>query len=330
MSTPAISCRGLLKRYGQQLAVAGIDLDVKRGECFGLLGPNGAGKTTTVEMLEGLTEPDAGHLELLGMPWKTGQDQRIRERIGVQLQETTLADKLEVIEVLRLFRSFYTSGCDVDDLIRLLQLEPERHKRFHKLSGGQRQRVALGCALVGSPDILFLDEPTTGLDPRARQTLWAVVEKFREGGGTVMLTTHYMDEAAQLCDRIAIMDHGKIIAEGTPRSLIDGLGLVQFVEFECEGHIDRAALTEHPEVTSVEQRGERVRLTIARSLTALRVVLEELERQHVTPVGLSAHQATLDDVFLGLTGRKLQTETEPDSAADSATDSAAADAGGAP
>src|SRR5690606_35872876 len=157
-----------------------------------------AGKTTTVEMLEGLTEPDAGHLELLGMPWKTGQDQRIRERIGVQLQETTLADKLEVIEVLRLFRSFYTSGCDVDDLIRLLQLEPERHKRFHKLSGGQRQRVTLGCALVGSPDILFLDEPTTGLDPRARQTLWAVVEKFREGGGTVMLTTHYMDEAAQL------------------------------------------------------------------------------------------------------------------------------------
>ena len=318
MSTPAISCRGLLKRYGKQLAVAGLDLDVMRGECFGLLGPNGAGKTTTVEMLEGLTEPDAGHLELLGMRWKTGHDQRIRERIGVQLQETTLADKLQVVEVLRLFRSFYKRGRDVEEVIQLLQLEAERHKRFHKLSGGQRQRVALGCALVGCPDILFLDEPTTGLDPRARQTLWAVVEKFREGGGTVMITTHYMEEAAQLCDRIAIMDHGKIIAEGTPRSLIDGLGLVQFVEFECEGQLDKTALSAHPEVSSFHQRGDHVRLTVARSLTALRVVLEELERQRVTPVGLSAHQATLDDVFLGLTGRQLQTEADPSPSLESA------------
>ncbi len=308
MSTTAITCRGLLKRYGPEVAVAGIDLDVARGECFGLLGPNGAGKTTTVEMIEGLTTPDAGHLEILGLHWKSGNDQAIREQIGVQLQDTQLADKLEVEEVLRLFRSFYAKGRDVADVIALLDLRAERRKRFHQLSGGQRQRVALGCALVGAPEILFLDEPTTGLDPRARQALWKVVEKFREAGGTVLITTHYMEEAAALCDRIAIMDRGELIAQGTPRSLIDGLGLVQFVEFESDAEVDTNALSAATQVNTVHRRGGRYRLTIARSLTALREVLAELERQRIVPIGLSTHQATLDDVFLALTGRQLRAE----------------------
>jgi ABC-2 type transport system ATP-binding protein len=304
----------LLKRYGSGIAVASIDLEVQRGECFGLLGPNGAGKTTTVEMLEGLTRPDAGQLEILGLSWNAENEQRIRSCIGVQLQDTQLADKLSVTEVLRLFRSFYGQGRSVEEVLELLALEPERNKRFHKLSGGQKQRVAIGCALVGNPEILFLDEPTTGLDPRARQALWKVIETFREQGGTVLITTHYMEEAAVLADRIAIMDRGHIIRIGTPRSLIDDLGFVQFVEFEFDAELDASALAACPEVSNVHQRGNRFRLTVGRSVSALRGVLEELERQQVVPVGLSAHQATLDDVFLELTGRSLHTGS-PDEAA---------------
>jgi ABC-2 type transport system ATP-binding protein len=309
MSGPAIACRALVKRYGQQLAVAGIDLDVQRGECFGLLGPNGAGKTTTVEMLEGLHQPDSGSIELFGVKWGSGQDRQLRERFGVQLQDTQLADKLKVTEVLELFGSFYPRGPSVDELVRLVGLEEERSKYYQRLSGGQRQRVAIACALTGDPDLLFLDEPTTGLDPRARKSLWNVIEQFRERGGTVLITTHYMEEASTLCDRIAIMDRGHVIALGTPRSLVDELGLVQFVEFETASPLDEASLSALAEVHSIERRGERYRLRSARSLGALRAVLAELERQSVTPIGLSTHQATLDDVFMQLTGRALATET---------------------
>jgi len=308
MAAPAIRCQSLVKRYGEKLAVAGIELTVEVGECFGLLGPNGAGKTTTVEMLEGLTEPNSGTVELFGVAWRKGQDRELQERLGVQLQDTQLADKLMVEEVLRLFRSFYRNGRRVDDLIRELDLEAERKQQYHKLSGGQKQRVALGTALAGDPELLFLDEPTTGLDPRARQTLWGIVQRFQQGGRSVLITTHYMEEAAALCDRIAIMDHGKIIALGTPRSLVDGLGLVQFVEFETKQELDEAAISEVKAVEAVTRRGERYRLRIDRSLSALAIVLRELERQKVTPIGLSTHQATLDDVFLHLTGRALTTE----------------------
>jgi ABC-2 type transport system ATP-binding protein len=310
-SPPAIRCRSLVKRYGAELAVAGIDLEVRRGECFGLLGPNGAGKTTTVELIEGLNRPDGGSLELFGVAWGTGRDRELRARIGVQLQDTQLADKLMVEEVLLLFRSFYPKGPSVDELIELVQLRDERKKHFSQLSGGQRQRVALACALVGAPELLFLDEPTTGLDPRARQTLWKVVEHFRERGGTVLITTHYMEEAATLCDRIAIMDRGKIIALGTPRSLVDALGLVQFVEFEANEELDREALAKLESVQAVDRRGNRHRLQVDRSLSALSSVLAELDRQGVVPVGLSTHQATLDDVFLQLTGRALEGELSP-------------------
>jgi ABC-2 type transport system ATP-binding protein len=312
VSTSAIRCRALVKRYGKQTAVDAIDLDVARGECFGLLGPNGAGKTTTVEMLEGLNRPNSGTVELFGIGWGSGRDQELRERIGVQLQETQLGDKLFVVEVFELFRSFYQKGRAVDELIALLDLEAERRKHYSKLSGGQKQRVALGCALVGKPDLLFLDEPTTGLDPRARRAIWSVVERFRAEGGTVLITTHYMEEATALCDRIAIMDHGKIIALDTPRALVDGLGLVQFVEFEASAPLDPAALAALPVVASVERERERYRLRIDRSLGALRAVLAELERQAVVPIGLSTHQATLDDVFLQLTGRGLAVDPAGD------------------
>ena len=306
--TPAIRCRGLVKRFGSKVAVAGIELEVARGQCLGLLGPNGAGKTTTVEMLEGLHAPDAGSIELFGVGWGQGKDRELRQRLGVQLQETTLGDKLEVREVLRLFRSFCERGRSVDEVIEMVALQAERRSRYHTLSGGQKQRVALACALVGDPELLFLDEPTTGLDPRARQSLWAVVERFRANGGTVLLTTHYMEEAATLCDRIAIMDQGRLIAEGTPASLVDGLGQVQFVEFETAEAVDLSSLRGLQGVESAEQREHQYRLRVGRDIALLAQVLLELRRQGVTPIGLSTHQATLDDVFLQLTGRGLGTD----------------------
>jgi ABC-2 type transport system ATP-binding protein len=304
----AIVCRGLVKRFGSKVAVAGIDLEVARGLCLGLLGPNGAGKTTTVEMLEGLHAPDAGSIELFGMRWGQGRDHELRQRLGVQLQETTLGDKLKVWEVLRLFRSFCERGRSVDEVIAMVALEDERNTRYHALSGGQKQRVALACALVGDPELLFLDEPTTGLDPRARQALWSVVEQFRAAGGTVLLTTHYMEEAAILCDQIAIMDQGKLIAKGTPAALVDGLGKVQFVEFETGDAVDLDRLLGLDGVESAERRERQYRLRLGRDIALLANVLLELRRQNVTPMGLSTHQATLDDVFLQLTGRGLQAE----------------------
>lgn len=306
-----ISCQNLVKRYGDKTAVAGIDLEVPTGICFGLLGPNGAGKTTTVEMLEGLHAPTSGTMKLFGQTWGSGNDRAIRQRMGVQLQDTQLADKLTVEEVIALFRSFYDEGREVDDLVRLVRLEDERNQRFHTLSGGQKQRVALATALTGNPDLLFLDEPTTGLDPRARQMLWSVVEEFREGGGTIVLTTHYMDEAASLCDDIAVMDAGKIIARGTPRSLIDSLGDVQFVEFELHERTEEfpvERLAQFDEVQNAEIHRGRIRLTIPRDLKALAAVLHQLQTAALSPIGLSTHQATLDDVFLKLTGKELSGE----------------------
>jgi ABC-2 type transport system ATP-binding protein len=308
MTAPAIRCQSLVKLYGDKLAVAGIELTVEVGECFGLLGPNGAGKTTTVEMLEGLTQPNSGTVELFGQAWGKGKDRELQERLGVQLQDTQLADKLMVEEVLRLFRSFYRKGRSVDQLVSELDLQAERKVQYHKLSGGQKQRVALGTALAGDPELLFLDEPTTGLDPRARQQLWKIVQGFQSRGRSVLITTHYMEEAAALCDRIAVMDHGKIIALGTPRSLVDGLGLVQFVEFEAKQPLDEAAMSALSAVETVSRRGEGYRLRIDRSMSALSAVLGELERQNITPIGLSTHQATLDDVFLQLTGRGLSAD----------------------
>ena len=223
MTDNAVSCEQLRKSYGEVVAVADLTLSVKRGECFGLLGPNGAGKTTTIEILEGLLTPDAGDVEVLGLRW-AHHGPELRQRLGIQLQETQLADKLTVEETLRLFRSFYTRGRTIDELLKIVELDSKRTSRVGRLSGGQKQRLSLACALAGDPDLLFLDEPTTGLDPQSRRQLWMLLEQFRSRGGTILMTTHYMDEAEYLCDRVAVVDQGRIIAHGAPKELIARLG----------------------------------------------------------------------------------------------------------
>ena len=227
----AVRCQNLQKRYGDVVAVDGLSFEVRRGECYGLLGPNGAGKTTTIEILEGLLTPDGGDVEVLGHHWKT-DEQQLRQRLGVQLQETQFTDKLTVEETLRLFRSFYNRGKTVEELLALVELESKRRSWVVKLSGGQKQRLSIACALAGDPDLLFLDEPTTGLDPQSRRQLWGILTRFREAGGTVLLTTHYMDEAETLCDRVAIVDHGHVIAEDTPKNLITALAAPKVVVHE--------------------------------------------------------------------------------------------------
>jgi ABC-2 type transport system ATP-binding protein len=302
----ALRCSGLVKRFTDVTAVNGLDLEVFAGECFGLLGPNGAGKTTTVEILEGLTPKDEGTVELLGQHWNRGEDQALRERIGVQLQETQLAEKVTVEETVRLFRSFYRRGHNVDEVIRTVGLEEKRNSRVGKLSGGQKQRLAVACALVSDPELLFLDEPTTGLDPQARLSLWDIVEKFREGGGTILLTTHYMEEATRLCDRVAIMDHGKVIALGTPAALIESLGADQVIEFSVTSPLADDALTSLPAVKNLHKRGEIYALTVSEIGVALPALFAEIKREQSELVTLTTHQATLEDVFVSLTGRMLR------------------------
>ena len=308
---PALRCRGLVKRYEDVVAVAGIDLEVPRGVCFGLLGPNGAGKTTTLEMIEGLTPPTEGSVELLGRTWGRGEDRELRRRLGVQLQETKLPDKLTVVEVLRLFRSFYPgAGRTVEEAIAIVQLEEKRTARVEKLSGGQKQRLSLACALVGDPELLFLDEPTTGLDPQARLSIWEIVERFKSAGGTVMLTTHAMEEAARLCDRLAVLDHGRIIAEGTPGELVSSLGADQIVEIAVAGEPEPllAALAGAPGVREAAVRDGRLVLTCSAIGPALPAVLALLEREGRALETLTTHQPTLEDVFVHLTGRGLRDE----------------------
>jgi ABC-2 type transport system ATP-binding protein len=296
----------LVKRFADVTAVNGLDLRVFVGECFGLLGPNGAGKTTTVEILEGLTQADEGSVELLGQQWNKGDDRALRERLGVQLQETQLAEKVTVVETLRLFRSFYKRGHSVDEVIRTVALEEKRNARVGKLSGGQKQRLAVACALVSDPELLFLDEPTTGLDPQARLSLWDIVEKFRDGGGTILLTTHYMEEAARLCDRVAIMDHGKVIALGTPAELIESLGADQVIEFRVASPVEDEALTNLPAVKRLLKRGDIYAATVSEIGLALPALLADIKRQQSEVVTLTTHQATLEDVFVSLTGRMLR------------------------
>lgn len=302
----ALRCAGLVKRFADVTAVNGLDLEVFAGECFGLLGPNGAGKTTTVEILEGLSPADEGTVEVLGQHWNSRADRTLRERIGVQLQETQLAEKVTVVETLRLFRSFYKRGHSVDEVIQTVALEEKRNARVGKLSGGQKQRLAVACALVSDPELLFLDEPTTGLDPQARLSLWDVVDRFREGGGTVLLTTHYMEEATRLCDRVAIMDHGKIIALGTPLELIESLGADQIIEFRVSRDIADDPLTTLPGVNNLHRRGDDYSLTVAEMGIALPALLAEIKRQQSELLSLTTHQATLEDVFVSLTGRMLR------------------------
>ena len=305
----AASCRGLQKRYGKVVAVDGLDLDVRAGECFGLLGPNGAGKTTTIEILEGLLNPDAGEVEILGLRWGI-DDRALRQRLGIQLQDTQFSDKLTVAEVVRLFRSFYRRGPSVDDVLAMVELDSKRASWVSKLSGGQRQRLAVACALVNEPDLLFLDEPTTGLDPQSRRQLWSLLGQFRQRGGTIVLTTHYMDEAETLCDRVGIVDHGRLIALGTPRDLIATLGAEHVIEFELsDGAIlETETLKQLPGVQDVRRLNGSTSLQVSQLHTAVPALLAELEREHRSLSRFATHHATLEDVFVAHTGRHLRDE----------------------
>jgi len=301
----AIVARNLRKSYGDVLAVRGLDLTILRGECFGLLGPNGAGKTTTIEILEGLTEPDQGEVEVLGMSWRADAV-RIRPRLGIQLQETRLTGKQRVDEVLRLFRAFYPKGPSVDELLARVQLEEKRRAFVRDLSGGQRQRLSVACALAGAPDILFLDEPTTGLDPQSRRALWDICEGFREEGGTILLTTHFMDEAERLADRVAIMDHGRILVQGGPAQLINQFAGEHTIEFETTMPLEVGALEALPSVRRVVVHGSQLFLTVNESHRAVPALLDLLASRGAELSSLNTHRATLDDVFLTLTGRQLR------------------------
>lgn len=303
----ALFIRSLRKAYQDVTAVDGIDLDVADGECFGLLGPNGAGKTTTIEICEGLTTPDSGEVRVLGRTWR--EDAReLRERLGIQLQETQLSEKLTVHETVRLFRSFYREGRDVEEVIALVQLGEKRDGRVGQLSGGQKQRLALACALVGDPELLFLDEPTTGLDPQARRQLWELIEQFRSTGRTTLLTTHYMDEAERLCDHVAIMDHGKVIALGTPHELIRSLGAEHMVEFATAdaARLDTRVLESLDGVRAARASKDGFELEVDALHRTVPALLAELSQRGIEMNELRTRTATLEDVFVSLTGRHLR------------------------
>jgi ABC-2 type transport system ATP-binding protein len=304
----AIECRGLRKTYdGKVEAVRGLDLTINTGECFGLLGPNGAGKTTTIEILEGLLAPTSGEVEILGRTWQTGE-RELREWIGISLQETRLSEKLTVRETIKLFSSFYKHPNSVDSVLDELSLQEKADTWVGKLSGGQKQRLAVATALVSNPKILFLDEPTTGLDPQSRRQLWEIVRQFQQRNGTVLLTTHYMDEAERLCDRLAIIDHGQIIAAGTPAELIAGLTGHHVVEFavsdtsSSNGHAWEAL----PGVQSVRSEDGLFSLQVNEPHETIPALLAEVQRQRAQLVHLTTRQASLEDVFVKLTGRHLR------------------------
>jgi ABC-2 type transport system ATP-binding protein len=306
----ALSVHHLRKTFKDVVAVDKVDLQVSVGECFGLLGPNGAGKTTTIEICEGLTVQDSGEVKVLGMNWAKDAP-ALRQRLGIQLQETQLSEKLTVLETIRLFRSFFRQGPEPAEVIALVQLEEKRDSRVGVLSGGQKQRLALACALVGNPELLFLDEPTTGLDPQARRQLWALIEEFKLAGRTIVLTTHYMDEAERLCDRIAIMDHGNVIALGTPRELIASIGVEHVVEFSAgsAAHALEISTLQHLEgVREVRSANGSVQMQVSKLHRTVPALLSELDRQGVPLTELRTHSATLEDVFVNLTGRHLRDE----------------------
>jgi len=315
----AIVCRQLHKQYPGKPpvdAVNGLDLTVHTGECFGLLGPNGAGKTTTIEILEGLLTATSGSVEVLGMRWGEA-DEDIRQEIGISLQETRLSEKLTLLETLTLFRSFYRKGIEPKEAIRRVSLDEKIHARIGKLSGGQKQRLAVACALIGDPKLLFMDEPTTGLDPQSRRELWDIIRQFKDGGRTVLLTTHYMDEAERLCDRVAVVDHGKIIAIGTPRELISSLGGEHMVEFRLDKASTNGAapltpgdLERLPAVRSIREEAGLYALAVTEPHVSIPALLDRLRELRLVLADLTTRHASLEDVFVTLTGRHLRDDVK--------------------
>ena len=313
--TLAVNCQELVKTYPAKPpieAVRGIDLEVHVGECFGVLGPNGAGKTTTIEILEGLLQPTSGQVEILGMRWDQHENE-IRQRMGVSLQDTELSDRLTVRETLELFRSFYRAGISVHEVMELVSLTEKSSAWIKTLSGGQKQRLAVATAVVGDPDILFLDEPTTGLDPASRRQLWDIIRSFRERQKTVMLTTHYMEEAERLCDRVAIVDQGQVIALGTPRELIATLGAEHVIEFSTRPldtgdkalELQTDWLLRLPTVGRVDTEDDHLRMTVSELHVVLPLLFDGLEEQQLSLTSLTTRHASLEDVFVELTGRHL-------------------------
>jgi ABC-2 type transport system ATP-binding protein len=317
----AIRVQNLVKRYDGRPpveAVRGLDLVIEQGECFGLLGPNGAGKTTTIEIVEGLLAADSGDVEVLGLHWGR-HDDAIRQRIGISLQETRLSEKLSVFETLTLFRSFYRHGLEPDEAMRRVSLEEKAKAWVGKLSGGQKQRLAVACAIVGDPELLFLDEPTTGLDPQSRRQLWDIIRGFREQGRTVLLTTHYMDEAERLCDRVAIVNQGKVIALGTPRELIASLGGEHVIEITLDdscpaarqngdGRLPPESLADLPAVISTRAEDGHVCLSVTEPHVVLPALLDRLKQLNCELTSLNTRHASLEDVFMRLAGRHLSDE----------------------
>jgi ABC-2 type transport system ATP-binding protein len=297
-----IDVQGLVKRYGEHTAVDGVSFAVEPGEIFGILGPNGAGKTTTVECVEGLRRPDGGEIRVCGIDPRrdTGE---LRELLGAQLQESQLPDKLRVGEAMELYSSFYRDPADWGGLLDVLGLAGKRDAQFRKLSGGQKQRLSIALALIGRPRVAVLDELTTGLDPQARRDVWELIDDIRNRGVTILLVTHFMEEAERLCDRIAVIDAGKVVAVDSPAGLVSTVDDTQRIRFRPSAPLDHAMLTALPEVSDVERAGAQLVVTGTGNL--LHAVTSVLARNQIVAADLRVEQTSLDDAFVALTGRKI-------------------------
>ena len=299
-----VEVRNLVKQYTDVVAVDGVSFEIREGEIFGMVGPNGAGKTTTIECIEGFRQPDGGSIQVLDLdPHRDGH--KLQELIGIQFQAAALPPQIKVWEALDLFAAFYHSSIDWRTLLHQIGLAEKSNAYIAKLSGGQKQRIFIALALINDPVLVFLDELTTGLDPQSRRAMWDLVRGIRQQGKTVFLTTHFMEEAERLCDRVAIIDHGKIVALDTPQNLINTLGAENRVVFSVNGHLDEKPLRAIPGVIRVERIGERV-VVYGQKDGLVGGVVNTLEAGGVRFDHLRTEQPTLEDVFLALTGREMR------------------------